>query len=177
MARMIIAGVSENSRDQMTRLLASSGYSVYRCCASGSSLRRALAESEDSILIYLGLVTDCRPEELVWDYGERVQILWIAKPAVLEDCDSPEVFRLSVPVSGQAVIGALEMLNQLHRRQMPRRGGAEKELVEKAKAILMKQLHLTEPEAHHLLQKQAMDHSTKMAEYAARIVEQNKQKE
>ena len=35
----------------------------------------------------------------------------------------------------------------------------------------------TEPEAHHLLQKQAMDHSTKMAEYAARIVEQEKQKE
>ena len=155
MARMIIAGVSETSRDQMTRLLASSGYSVYRCCTSGSSLRRALAESEDSILIYLGLLPDCRPEELVWDYGERVQILWIAKPAVLEDCESPEVFRLSVPVSGQAVIGALEMLNQLHRRQ----------------------LHLTEPEAHHLLQKQAMDHSTKMAEYAARIVEQEQQKE
>ena len=177
MARMIIAGVSETSRDQMTRLLASSGYSVYRCCTSGSSLRRALAESEDSILIYLGLLPDCRPEELVWDYGERVQILWIAKPAVLEDCESPEVFRLSVPVSGQAVIGALEMLNQLHRRQMPRRGKTEKELVEKAKAILMKQLHLTEPEAHHLLQKQAMDHSTKMAEYAARIVEQEQQKE
>ena len=177
MARMIIAGVSETSRDQITRLLASSGYSVYRCCTSGSSLRRALAESEDSILIYLGLLPDCMPEELAWDYGERVQILWIAKPAVLEDCESPEVFRLPVPVSGQAVIGALEMLNQLHRRQMPRRAGAEKELVEKAKAILMKQLHLTEPEAHHLLQKQAMDHSTKMAEYAARIVEQEKQKE
>ena len=121
MARMIIAGVSETSRDQMTRLLASSGYSVYRCCTSGSSLRRALAESEDSILIYLGLLPDCRPEELVWDYGERVQILWIAKPAVLEDCESPEVFRLSVPVSGQAVIGALEMLNQLHRRHLQNR--------------------------------------------------------
>ena len=176
MARMIIAGISETNRDQIARLLASSGYSVYRCCTSGSSLRRALAESEDSILIYLGLFPDCRPEELAWDYGERVQILWIAKPAVLENCESPEVFRLSLPVSGQAVIGALEMLNQLHRRRMPRRGVAEKEMVEKAKAILMKQLHLTEPEAHHLLQKQAMDHSTKMAEYAARIVEQDNQK-
>ena len=173
---MIIAGISETNRDQMSRLLASSGYSVYRCCTSGSSLRRALAESEDSILIYLGLLPDCRPEELVWDYGERVQILWIAKPSVLENCETPEVFRLTVPVSGQAVIGALEMLNQLHRRQMPRRAGAEKELVEQAKAILMRQLHLTEPEAHHLLQKQAMDHSTKMSEYAARIVEQEKQK-
>jgi response regulator NasT len=59
---------------------------------------------------------------------------------------------------------------------MPRRTDKEKELVEQDKAILMMRLHLTEPEAHHLLQKQAMDHSTKMAEYAARIVEQDKQK-
>ena len=174
MARMIIAGISETNRDQIARLLASSGYSVYRCCGSGSSLRRALSESEDSILIYLGLIPDCRPEELVWDYGDRVQILWIAKPAVLENCETPEIFRLTLPTSGQTVVGALEMLNQLHRRQMPRRLGADKELVEQAKEILMKQLHLTEPEAHHLLQKQAMDHSMKMTVYAAKIVEQNK---
>ena len=175
MARLIIAGSTEANRDQMARLLASSGFSVYRSCGSGSSLRRALAESEDSILVYLGLFPECRPEELVWDYGERVQILWIAKPAVLEDCESPEVFRLAMPTTGQTIVGALEMLNQLHRRQMPRRSGAEKELIEKAKEILMRQLRLTEPEAHHLLQKQAMDHSTKMAEYAARIVEQDRQ--
>ena len=154
--------------------VASSGYSVYRCCGSGSSLRRALSESEDSILIYLGLIPDCRPEELVWDYGDRVQILWIAKPAVLENCETPEIFRLTLPTSGQTVVGALEMLNQLHRRQMPRRLGADKELVEQAKEILMKQLHLTEPEAHHLLQKQAMDHSMKMTAYAARIVKDQK---
>ncbi len=176
MARMIIAGTSETNRDQMIRLLASSGYSVYRSCASGSSLRRALTESEDSILVYLGIIPDCRPEELVWDYGDRVQILWVAKPATLEDCETPEIFRLPFPTSGQMILGALEMLNQLHRRQMPRRSGADRELVEQAKEILMKQLHLTEPEAHHLLQKQAMDHSTRMVEYAARIVRQAQEK-
>ena len=55
MTRTIIAAASEASREQMSRLLTSSGYSVYRCCASGSSLRRALMESEDSILIFIGL--------------------------------------------------------------------------------------------------------------------------
>ena len=150
MARMIIAGVSETNRDQMSRLLASSGFSVYRCCASESSL--------------------CTPDDLVWDYGNRLQILWIAKSNVLESCDSPEVFRLSLPTSGQTVLGALEMLNQLHQRKMPRRTGAEKELVEQAKQMLMKQLHITEPEAHHLMQKQAMDHGIKMTEYAEKIV-------
>ena len=161
MARMIIAGASETNRDQMSRLLASSGFSVYRCCASASSLRRALSESDDSIIIYIGIILD---------YGSRIQVLWIARQNVLESCDSPEIFRLTLPTSGQTILGALEMLNQLHRRQMPRRTGADKELVEEAKSILMKQLHITEPEAHHLLQKQAMDHGMKMTEYAGRIV-------
>ena len=177
MARMIIAGASEANRDQMTKLLASSGSPVYRSCSSGSSLRRALAESEDSIVILLGQLPDCKPDDLVWDYGDRVQILLIAKPPVLEDCESTEIFRLALPTTGQAVLGAVEMLNQLHRMKMPKRLGAERQIVEQAKEILMKQLHLTEPEAHHLLQKQAMDHSTKMADYAARIVQQNMKKQ
>ena len=173
MTRTIVAAASEASREQMTRLLSSSGYDVYRVCASESSLRRALAESEDSILVFIGLLPDCKPDDLVWDYGDRIQILWIAKPAILEDCESREVFRLPVPTSGQTVIGALEMLLQLHRRNMPRRTGQDRELVEQAKAVLMKQLQITEPEAHHLLQKQAMDHGVKMTEYAAQILKKS----
>ena len=171
MARMIIASVSETNRDQISRLLASSGYTVYRCCASGSSLRRALTESEDSILIIIGAFPDCKPDELIWDYGDRIQILWIAKPSVLADCDSPEIFRLSIPTSGQTVLGALEMLNQLHYRQMPRRSGTDKELVEQAKKILMKRMKISEPEAHHLLQRQAMNHGIRMTEYARKVIQ------
>ena len=46
--------------------------------------------------------------------------------------------------------------------------------MEQAKEILMKQKGLTEPEAHHMLQKYAMDHGIKMSDYAADIVRQNK---
>ena len=77
-------------------------------------------------------------------------------------------------LSALTVIGALEMLLQLHRRSMPRRTGQDRELVERAKAILMKQLQLTEPEAHHLLQKQAMDRGIRMTEYAARIIQKSR---
>jgi len=168
--RTIIAAASEASREQMSRLLSSSGYTVYRICASESSLRRALMESEDSILVFVGLLQDCKPDDLIWDYGDRIQILWIAKPAILEDCESREIFRLPLPTSGQTIIGALEMLLQLHRQKMPHRTGQDRELVEQAKAKLMKQLQITEPEAHHLLQKQAMDHGVKMTEYAAKVL-------
>ena len=174
MARMIIASASDANREQLSRLLASSGFSVYRCCSSAGSLRRALSESEDSIVIFLGLLPDCKPDDLVWDYGDRVQILLIAKPAQLEDVESKEIFRLQMPASGQAIVGALEMLSQLHRMRMPRRMGSERQTVEEAKKILMAQQGLSEPEAHHMLQKYAMDHGVKMADYAANIIRQSR---
>ena len=172
MARMIIAGASEENRDQMTRLLASSGFSVFRSCGSGSTLRRTISESEDCIVILMGQLPDCKADELVWDYGDRVQILLIARPSVLDDCESREIFKLAIPTSGRSILGALEMLNQLHAMRAPKRLGTERQVVEQAKEILMRQRGLSEPEAHHLLQKYAMDHGMKMADYAADIVRQ-----
>ena len=170
MARMILAGPSEDKRGQLTRLLASSGISVHRSCASGSSLRRAIADSEDCIVIMLGVLPDCKPDELIWDYQGSIQILLIAKQPVLENIESPEIFRLAMPASGQAVIGAVEMLSQLHRMRLPRRTGESKDVVDRAKAVLMKQRGLTEPEAHRTMQQYAMNHGMKMAEFAAQIL-------
>ena len=125
-------------------------------------------------MILLGLMPDCKADELVWDYGDRVQILLIAKPEVLDDCESREIFKLAIPTSGRAIAGALEMLNQLHAMRAPKRMGTERQVVEQAKEILMRQRGLSEPEAHHLLQKYAMDHGMKMADFAADIVRRGK---
>ena len=173
MARIVVAGSSETARNQLSGLLASSGFNVFRCCASGSELRRTLNEFEDGIVIYVTSLQDCRIEELYWDYGEKIQILFIAKPLILDDCEIPEIFRLTLPASGQAVIGAVEMLSQLHRMRLPRRAGKEKQVVEQAKGILMKQRHITEQEAHRILQQYAMNHGIKMVDYAMRIISEN----
>ena len=49
----------------------------------------------------------------------------------------------------------------------------EKQIIHKAKALLMEQYALTEPEAHHQLQKGAMDKGLKLADFAARLLETN----
>ena len=170
MARIIIAGAVEERRAKLSQLLASSGFAVFRCCSSGSEFRRTINECEDGIVVLIGILPDCRPEELQWDYGDRVQILLIARPQVLESCEAPEIFRLPLPLSSQALIGAVQMLSQLHRMRLPRRAGTEKETVEQAKRLLMKRHGITEPEAHRALQKFAMDHGVKMADFAARIL-------
>ena len=170
MARIVIASAADAAREHLSQLLISSGFSIFRCCASGSELRRTLNECEDGVVILMGPLPGCKPDELQWDYSERIQILLIAKPAVLESCEAPGIFRLALPASSQAVIGAVDMLSQLHQMRLPKRMGGEKQIVEQAKQLLMKRQSLTEPEAHRALQKYAMDHGMKMADYAAQIV-------
>ena len=177
MARIVIAAAQEESRGNLLRLLSSSGLSVFRCCASGSELRRTINECEDGIVILIGALPGCKPDELQWDYGERVQILLIGRPAVLDSCEAPEIFRLPLPVSGQTVIGAVEMLSQLHQMHLPRRIGQEKRIVEQAKEVLMRRHGVTEPEAHRALQQYAMNHGMKMADYAAMILNSSKETE
>ncbi len=170
MARIVILSQAEDSRNKLFRLLTSSGFRVFRSCSAGSELRRALSESEDCVAVMIGFMPDCSPDELMWDYKDRVQILLIAKQPVLENIESPEIFKLAMPASGQAVIGAVEMLSQLHRMRLPHRTGESKDTVERAKNVLMKQRGLSEPEAHRYMQQYAMNHGIKMAEFAQQIL-------
>ena len=170
MARIVIAGRSAQSREQMASLLSSSGYPVYRLCSSAGELRRVLNDCDDGLLILAGQLPDCSADELFWDYGSQVQILLIARPPVLEACEEAGVFRLALPTSQQAVLGAVEMLTQLHRMRLPRRSADERQLVEEAKALLMRRDGLTEPQAHRMLQQAAMSRGLRMADCAAQII-------
>ncbi len=174
MARIVIAGSSEKSRTQLSQLLSSSGYMVYRVCTNAAELRRVLNESEDGLLVLAGQMPGCSADELFWDYGEHVQILLIASPPVLEACEEAGIFRLALPTSQQAVLGAVEMLTQLHQMRLPKRAADDRQLVEQAKRLLMKRENLTEPQAHRSLQQFAMNHGMRMADYAAQIIKLSK---
>ena len=173
MARIVIAGSSGQSRAQLARLLSSSGHPVFRICASAGELRRVLNDGDDGLLIIAGQMADCSADELFWDYAEQVQILLIARPPELEQCEESGVFRLALPTSQQAVLGAVEMLSQLHGMRLPKRAAEEKQAVEAAKRLLMRRDGLTEPQAHRALQQYAMNHGLRMADCAARIVKEN----
>ena len=167
MARIIIVGASEATRTQLSRLLASSGHSVFRICASEGALRRTLTECEDGIVIFSGM----QPDDITADFGSSFQFLLIGRPETLSACESTQVFKLAYPCSGSAVIGAVEMLTQLHSMQMPHRRGRDKALVEDAKRLLMNRYRIDEPEAHRRMQQYAMRHNMKMTDYAAQLLQ------
>ena len=167
MARIVIFGASETSRMQLSRLLASSGHSVFRICASEGELRRTLTECEDGIVLISGM----QPDDLSTDFGNCFHFLLIGRPETLNACESPQVFKLTYPCSGNTVLGAVEMLSQLHYMRMPHRRGQDRALVEDAKRLLMTQYQIDEPEAHRRMQQYAMRHGIKMTEYAAILLQ------
>ena len=167
MSRIVIASASEAGRNQLARLLASSGHSVFRLCASEGELRRTLTECEDGIVLISGM----QPDDIAADFERRFQFLLIGRPETLNACESPVVFKLAYPCPGSAVIGAVEMLTQFHAMQMPHRKGRDKALVEDAKRLLMAQYEIGEPEAHRRMQQYAMRHGIKMTEYAAMLLQ------
>ena len=171
MPRIIIASASEATRAQLSRLLAASGFEVFRLCASGGELRRTLTECEDGVVIMAGGMASVLPDDLAADFGEAFQLLLIGRPEALERCESPRVFRLTYPCAGSVVVGAVEMLSQLHAMRLPRRTAGEKDLVDNAKRLLMLEKNLTEPEAHRLIQQYAMRHGVKMTDYAAQLLQ------
>ena len=171
MPRIIIAGTSEVSQAQLNRLLTASGFGIFRVCGSGGELRRTLTECEDGVVILAGGLADCLPDDLASDFGDSFQLLLIARPETLESCESPLVFKLTYPCSGSAVVGAVEMLSQLHAMRMPRRSGGDKALVEDAKRLLMRREGIDEPAAHRRMQLYAMRHNMKMTDYAAELLQ------
>ena len=171
MARIVIASASEASRNQLARLLASSGYTVFRLCASGGELRRTLTECGDGVVILAGGLADCLPDDLACDFGDGFQLLLIARPEALEACESPCVFKLAYPCPGSAVVGAVEVLSQLHAMRMPHRRGQDRALVEDAKRLLMRREGIDEPTAHRRMQQYAMRHNMKMTDYAAQLLQ------
>ena len=104
------------------------------------------------------------------DFQDRFRFLLIARPEALAACESPAIFRLAYPCSGNAVIGAVEMLTQLHTMQLPRRDQNGRTLIEQAKNLLMKRDGLSEPEAHRHLQQRAMREHRKMTEVAEALL-------
>ena len=167
MARIVIVGASEASRTQLSRLLASSGYSVFRVCASEGELRRTLTECDDGIVLISGM----QPDDIVSDFGGCFQFLLIGRPETLNACESRRVFKLAYPCPGSAVLGAVEMLTQLHSMGMPRRQGRDKALVEDAKRLLMARYRIDESEAHKRMQQYAMRHGIKMTDYAQLLLQ------
>lgn len=170
MVKIIVAFSTQAKCDQYAAALEESGYPVLRSCTSASEVKRTLNQCGDGIVITSCRLPDSTIDALADDLEKRALILATGRPAQLELCEHPGIFRLPAPCSKGELASAVSMLAQLHQMRLPRRSSEEKQLIEKAKLLLIERQAMTEPEAHHALQKGAMDKGMKLTDYAALLL-------
>lgn len=171
MVKIIVAFATDEKCAQYSSVLEEAGFPVFRRCKSGSEVKRTMNECYDGIVICSSRLPDITADSLAWDLGGRALMLVTGRPAQLELCEHPDIFRLMAPCSKGELTSAVNMLTQLHQMRLPRRSGEERKLVNKAKELLITKHGMTEPEAHHHLQKGAMNSGMKLADYAAKLLE------
>ena len=173
MTNVIVAFATEEQCARCTSALEAGGIPVAWRCTSFGGVRRVFDLCGHGVLVCACRLPDGTVDDFAWDMGERAIVVAVGKAAQLENCEHPKLFRLRVPCSQGELASAVDMLMQLMRMRQPQRSEAEKQTVAKAKALLMDKFSLTEPEAHHYLQKNAMDRGLKLTDLAAKILQSN----
>lgn len=170
MVKIIVAFPTDERCAQYAGVLEEAGYQVFRHCTTGGEVRRTLNQCYDGVVICAPRLLDATADTLAGDLGSRALILATGRPSQLDMCEHPDLFRLPSPCSKGELTSAVNMLIRLHQIRLPRRTEEEKHLVAKAKAHLMDKHGMTEPEAHHYLQKCAMNSGMKLADFAATLL-------
>ena len=171
MAKVIVAFAGEAKCAQYAKALEEAGYPVFRLCTSAGAVKRTLATCGDAVVVCSCRLPDATADELAWDLDAGAALLVIGRPDQLALCSHPSLFRLSAPCSKGELASAVNMLLQMRRMRREKRSPFEKQAVDEAKVYLIRAHGMTEPEAHHFLQRGAMNHGMRLAEYAAKLLE------
>jgi response regulator NasT len=112
--------------------------------------------------------------ELYHDIPPGYTLLVLANQAKLDQINEENIVKLSAPVQKKELIASVQMLLQTgaqrEKPNVPKRSEEEKELIWKAKFLLMERQHMTEEQAHRFIQKRSMDAGYKMVQTAQIIL-------
>ncbi|MGE4277212.1 MAG: ANTAR domain-containing response regulator [Lawsonibacter sp.] len=174
METVIVAFENTTMCQRFGDLLESTGTAKCLTCHSGDQVRRLLNKQQVYCVVCGPHLTDGPAEWLYEDLPPACSLLLVGPQHMLDACSSREAFKLSTPIRKEEAISTVRLLLQFgHRMEKfvrPKRSGAEQELVDKAKKLLMEQKDMTEDEAHRMLQKRSMDAGSRLTQTARQVI-------
>lgn len=145
-------------------------------CPSASTILREANDREFGVIICTPELSDMNYAELADYIPPKFGMIVLTKDASLEIV-SEKMLRLVLPLSVRELVATIQTILQTYdvptRKKKPikpKRSPEEQKTIDNAKAILMEQKHMTEPEAFRYMQKQAMDTQRTMLEEAQLIL-------
>lgn len=176
MTKFAVAFHDGETAERITSLLRESGYEVIRTCSSADEVKRTFRMIQDGILIAGVRLRNRSLEEIAADLNEHVEILCLCRPDQFSQISSEKIFRQAMPVTKSVLIDWADMLVQLHYQRLPRRTDSDRDIIRRAKEIIMEQKQMEETEAHRYLQRLSMNLGQPMSKVAERIVSSESEK-
>ena len=180
MADIIIAFPKLEDAKKLRTLLIRNGYEVNMVCDSGAQIVASVNQLDGGIVVCGYRFSDMHYTEINEYLPKGFEMLLLASPTKLADCDLRDVVSLPMPFKIKDLINTLEiMLGQYNRwrkkhKNKPKvRSESDRRTISEAKSLLMDRNHMTENEAHHYIQKLSMDSATNLVETAQMILELN----
>lgn len=151
------------------------GYEVQAVCTSGASAVSLANELDEGIVICGYRYPDMHYLDLYNYLPRSFQMLLIASPAKLSECINNEIICLGMPLKTKDLMNTLDMMTYQYMRQKKKTKGkqrtqAEKDIIQKAKIVLMERNNMSEEDAHRYIQKTSMDSGTNMVETSEMIL-------
>lgn len=174
MERAIVAFTGERIRQKSLCLLNREGWET-TVCTSGAEVIRTARRLGSAIVICGFHLPDMTADTLAAELRGTAVLLVIAKASYLDLCGGENLYKLPLPASHAeftASLGLLLDFESTHlRHPASGRGEEARQLIRKAKELLMDVNRMGEEEAHRFLQRRAMDGGMKLEEAARWIVE------
>lgn len=180
MSDILIAFPKYENAKAIKNILIRNGYKVVGIAQSGS-LAISLAESMGTgIVISAYRFADMLYTQLLYDLGDGFDMVLIGNQSKMEDNIQDNVIFLPMPLQINDLFECLDALiekryiQKKKKRLRPiKRTEEEKEIINKAKSILMCKNNMTEEQAHKYLQKCSMENGNNMLDNAKMIIYMN----
>ena len=154
MTSILVVFPKAEDRKSIRNLLVRHGYDVAAVCTLGSQVLNNIDLMNNGVIVSGYKYPDMYYTELIESLPTGFDMLLLASSRVCAECVHPNVICVAMPLQVQDLMSTLEMMcmNQMRRKkklrsQPKKRTEEEKQILEKAKAVLMERNHMTDNDA------------------------------
>ena len=181
--RLLVAAAQESTAQRIQQEFGCLSFRVFWAASADEASNMIASEKADGMMVFLPIPGDGIQLALRAAETEIFSLFLVARPEMLDQEEKEKLRRAGIvflpkPLSREQLTLSLEsMICACHRLGIMRdrqdrlqRKMQELRSVERAKALLMKTLGMTENQAHRFIEKQAMDDRQTKADVAMRIL-------
>ncbi len=177
MTNIIVAFSKLEDAKSIKNILTRSGFQVVAVCTSGAQVLNSMEDLNGGIIVSGYRFADMLYQGICDDMPRGFEMLLVASPGRFVGGMPQDMMFLPMPLKVHDLVNTVEMMcrSQVKRkrkmRQQPaKRSEEDRQVLLKAKELLMDRNNMTETEAHRYIQKCSMDNGTNMVETAQMVI-------